>query len=102
MRKTRQLFQQPFQKFIGEDGDYVQWIKKMFCHKQNVILLGKKMKATPREECVKRMNGKAIGLCRNFMENMGISANNEMQFQYFMKSILLGGEGISVLSTGSG
>ena len=89
-------FQQPFQKFIGEDGDYAQWMKKMFRHKQNVIFLGKKMKSTPREEYVKRMNGKAIGLCRDFMEKMGISANNEMQFQYFMKSISLGGEGISV------
>ena len=27
---------------------------------------------------------------------MGMSANNEMQFQYFMKSILVGGEGISM------
>ena len=27
---------------------------------------------------------------------MGITANNEMQFQYFSKSISLGGEGISV------
>ena len=30
------------------------------------------------------------------MEKMGIAANNEMQFQYFNKSISLGGEGITV------
>ena len=68
----------------------------MFRHKQNVILLGKNMKSTPREEYVKTKEGKAIMLVRDFMENMGISANNEMQFQYFMKLISLGGEGISV------
>ena len=50
----------------------------------------------PREQYVKLMDGKAIMLVRDFMEKMGISANNEMQFQYFMKSISLGGEGISV------
>ena len=43
--------------------------EKMFRHKQNVILLVKKTKATPREEYVKKMNGKAIGLCRDFMKN---------------------------------
>jgi hypothetical protein len=95
-RKTRQLFHQSFREYIGKNGDYARGMKKMFRHKQNVILLGKKMKSDPREQYVKLMDGKAIMLVRDFMEKMGISANNEMQFQYFMKSISLGGEGISV------
>ena len=43
-----------------------------------------------------KSDGKAIGLECDFVEKMGTSANNEMQFQYFSKSISLGGEGISV------
>ena len=96
VKKTRQLFQQPFREYISKDGDYARSMKKMFRHKQNVILLGKDMKTTPREAYIKKKEGKAIMLVRDFMEKMGISANNEMQFQYFMKSISLGGEGISV------
>jgi hypothetical protein len=96
MRKTRQLFEQPFRQFISKDGDYGQSMKKMFRHKQNIILLGKNMKTIPREQYVKSKGGKAIKLERDFMEKMGIAANNEMQFQYFNKSISLGGEGITV------
>ena len=73
-----QLFQQSFWEYIGKDGNYAWCIKKMFHHKQNVILLGKNIKLTPREEYVKTKEGKAIMVVRDFMENMGITANNEM------------------------
>jgi hypothetical protein len=95
-RKKRQIFHVPFADYIGNDGVMVRSMKKMFRHKQNVRLLGKNMKTTPREKYVKSLDGKAIMLVRDFMEKMGIDANNEMQFQYFMKSVSLGGEGITV------
>ena len=54
------------------------------------------MKSDPREQYVKLMDGKAIMLVCDFMKNMGISANNEMQFHYFIKSISLCDKGIPV------
>ena len=77
-------------------------MKKMLRHKSNVILLGKKMKSDLREEYFNFLDGKAIMLVHDFTENMGISTNNDMQFQYFKKSISLGGEGISIYLRQSG
>ena len=34
VRKTRQIFQQNFQEFVGKDDDYGQWMTKIICHKK--------------------------------------------------------------------
>ena len=59
-------------------------------------IVGKEHEVTRREEYAKSKEGKVIILVRDFMEKMGISANNGMKFQYFMKLISLGSRRISV------
>ena len=71
-------------------------MKKMRSHKQDVILLGKKMNSEPRHEYVRSREGRAVLFTRDFMERMGLDANNQMQFEYFNKSVSLGSEGITV------
>ena len=82
-RKSRQVFHAKWREFTGPEGAYTQAMKKMLSHKQDVILLGKKMNSDPRHEYVRSRKGKAVLLTRDFMERMGISANNQMQFEYF-------------------
>ena len=95
-RKARQVFHIPLKDYVGPDGVYAKAMKKMRAHKQDVILLGKKMNSEPRHEYVRSRDGKAVLFTRDFMERMGLDANNQMQFEYFNKSVSLGSEGITV------
>ena len=98
-RKKRQIFHVPFTDCIGNDGVMVCSMKRMFRHKLNVGLLGKNIKTTPRgKKYVKSLDGKAIMLVHDFMKKIGIKANIEMQFQYFIKSVSLGEKGSLYIS----
>ena len=81
-RKWRQVFHVPFPEFIGKKGPYRKSMMKMLSHKQDVILLGKKINTEPRHEYVRMRNGKAMLMTRDFMERQGLAAkvNNQMQF----------------------
>ena len=68
----------------------------MRSHKQDVILAGKRFRKEPRAKFVEGGKGQIVLLHRDFMERMGISANNQMQFECFNKNVLLGAEGVSV------
>ena len=95
-RRARQVFHMPLKDYVGPKGPYTKAMGRKCSHKQDVILLGKKMKAEPRHAYVRSRGGKAILFTRNFMERMGLDANNQMQFEYFNKSVSLGSEGITV------
>ena len=97
-RKKRQIFHVPFADYIVNDGIMVRFMKRMFRHTQNVRFLSKNMKTTPRKKYVKSLDGKAIMLVHDFMEKIGIKANIEMQFQYFIKSVSLGEKGSLYIS----
>ena len=76
--RSRQAFHVKWKEFTGPKESYTQAIKKMFSHKQDVILLGKKINSNPHHEYVRSQRGKVILLTRDFMERIGISANNQM------------------------
>ena len=68
----------------------------MCSREQDVILAGKRFRKEPRAKFVEGGKGQIALLHRDFMERMGISANNQMQFEYFNKNVSLGAEGVSV------
>ena len=68
----------------------------MRSHKQDVILAGKRFRKEPRAKFVEGGKGQIVLLHRDFMERMGISANNQMQCEYFNKNVSLGAESVSV------
>ena len=67
----------------------------MRSHKQGVILAGK-IRKEPRAKFVEDEKGTVALLHRDFMERMGVNANNQMQFEYFNKDVSLGSEGVIV------
>ena len=59
-RRSRQVYQVKWKEFTGLDGAYTEAMKKMISHKQDVILLGKKMNSNPRHQYVRSRRGKAV------------------------------------------
>lgn len=92
----RKIFHKPLCEFIGQEGEYTKAMKKLFSHKQGVILSGQQMKSKPRAQYVRGEKGKAMLMMRDCMEKMSVSADNQMQFEYFNKHVSLGAEGITV------
>ena len=52
-RKLRKIFHRSLCAFIGQEGEYTKAMKKMFSHKQGLILSGQQMKSKPRAQYVR-------------------------------------------------